>query len=85
MTLATLPILLHYYGIFGAAVASLLGYTATAGFCVYAIAQSTNLKVSNIVIPTLSAARLLIVRAFGLLPTRHRQLIAGRHRRNSKG
>lgn len=81
VTLATLPILIHHYGIFGAAVASLLGYTTTAGFCVYAISHSTRLNARAIVIPTWSTSRLLMLRCLTLLPARNRQVVSGKHRR----
>jgi O-antigen/teichoic acid export membrane protein len=84
VTLAALPVLLHTYGIFGAAVASLLGYSTIAIFTVAAISQSTHQGIRSLVIPTWPAAKSLVVRVVSLLPgQRHspgRHRSQGRHR-----
>ncbi len=78
VTLASLPVLLHVLGIFGAAVASLLGYSTVATISVLAISRSTKQSVRLLVIPTLPVAKSLVVRGGALLPGRRRP--PGRHR-----
>jgi antigen flippase len=73
VTLAALPVLLHTYGIFGAAVASLLGYSTVAAFTVAAISHSTHRGIRSLVIPTWPVTKSLAVRSVSLLPGRHRQ------------
>jgi O-antigen/teichoic acid export membrane protein len=71
VTLAALPLLLHSFGIFGAALASLLGYTAIAIFAVIAISRSTHQRIHVLVIPTWPATKTLIVRGIALFPGLH--------------
>jgi O-antigen/teichoic acid export membrane protein len=78
VTLATLPVLLHVYGIFGAALASLIGYSTIAIFAVLAIRHSTHQRIRSLVIPTWPVTKLLVVRSVSLLPGRRRS--PGRHR-----
>lgn len=77
VTLAALPVLLHTYGIFGAAVASLLGYSTIAAVTVVAISHSTHQRIRPLVIPTWPVTKSLAVRSRSLL-VRHR--LPGRHR-----
>lgn len=78
VTVAALPVLLHTNGIFGAAVASLLGYSTVALFTAVAISHSTRRGIRPLVIPTWPVTKSLVVRSFSLLPG-HRRL-PGRHR-----
>lgn len=78
VTLAALPVLLHAYGIFGAAVASLLGYSTIAVFTLVTIRRSTHQRVRSLVIPTWPVTKSLFARSVSLLPGRHRS--PGRHR-----
>ena len=78
VTLATLPVLLHVFGILGAAVASLLGYSAIAIFAVVAISRSTRQRIYSLVIPTWPVAKSLVVRGIALVPSPHRS--SGLHR-----
>ena len=78
VTLASLPVLLHLYGIVGAAEASVLGYSTLAIFTSLAISRSTGKSLRSLVIPTWSVAKSLIFRSISLLPGRHRR--PGRHR-----
>jgi O-antigen/teichoic acid export membrane protein len=78
VTVATLPVLIHFFGIFGAALASLIGYSTIAVFAVTAIKRTTNQGIRSLVIPTWPVARSLVVRSISLLPGRHRP--PGRHR-----
>ena len=78
VTLATLPVLLHIFGIFGAAVASLLGYSAIAIFAVVAISRSTRQRIHLLVIPTWPVTKSLVVRGIALAPGPHRS--PGLHR-----
>lgn len=71
VTLATLPVLLHLLGIFGAAVASLLGYTAIAVFTAVAISRSTHQSIRSLVIPTWPLTKALVVRGIALVPGLH--------------
>ena len=72
VTVASLPVLLRAYGIFGAALASLLGYSTIAAFTVIFISRSTHQPIRLFVIPTWQATKSLIP---GALTKR------GRHRR----
>jgi O-antigen/teichoic acid export membrane protein len=78
VTVATLPVLIHFFGIFGAALASLVGYSTIAVFAVIAIKRTTHQGIRSLVIPTWPVARSLAVRGISLLPGRHRA--PGRHR-----
>jgi O-antigen/teichoic acid export membrane protein len=78
VTVATLPVLLHLYGIFGAAVASLLGYSTIAVFAVVVIRRSTHQRIRSLVIPTWPVTKSLVVRSASLLPGRRHS--PGRHR-----
>jgi O-antigen/teichoic acid export membrane protein len=83
VTLATLPLFLHISGIFGAAVASLLGYSTIAVFAVVAISRSTHQSIHVLVIPTWQITRSLTVRSLSLIPVlRH---APGRHRLRGAG
>jgi O-antigen/teichoic acid export membrane protein len=77
VTLATLPVLLHTNGIFGAAVASLLGYSAIAIFAVVAIKRSTHQRVRSLVVPTWPVTKSLVIQILSILPGRRRS--PGRH------
>jgi len=83
VTVSALPVLLHFYGIYGAAVASLLGYSTIAAFTVVAISHSTHQSIRSLVIPTWPVTKSFIVRSFSLLPGRHRS--PGRHRQRGVG
>jgi O-antigen/teichoic acid export membrane protein len=72
VTVAVLPILLHTDGIFGAAVASLLGYSTIAIFAVLAIRRSTQQRIRALVIPTRSVTTSIVVRTISLIPGRRR-------------
>jgi O-antigen/teichoic acid export membrane protein len=78
VTLAALPVLLHTYGIFGAAVASLLGYSTIAIFTVVTIRRSTHQKIRSLVIPTWPVTKSIVARSVSLLPGQYRS--RGRHR-----
>jgi O-antigen/teichoic acid export membrane protein len=84
VTLSALPVLLHTNGIFGAAVASLIGYSTIAIFTVVAISRCTDKRIRPLVIPTRPVAKALIVRSFSLLPGQPLPLrgrrLRGRHR-----
>lgn len=82
VTLASLPVLLHAYGIFGAAVASLLGYSTVAIFTTVAISRSTQQPICSLIIPTWPATKSLAVRGFSLLPIRSRA--HGQHRQRGR-
>jgi len=77
VTLAALPVFLHAYGIFGAAVASLLGYSTIAIFTVVTIKRSTRQKIRSLVIPTWPITKSIGVRSYSLFPGRQR--FPGRH------
>ena len=78
VTLATLPLLLHAYGIFGAAIASLLGYSTVAIVTVIAISRSTHHAVLFLVIPRWALTKALVARSFSLLPVlRHQGVRVG--------
>jgi O-antigen/teichoic acid export membrane protein len=72
VTVAALPVLLHAFGIFGAAVASLLGYSTAAIYTVAAISHSTNQSIRSLVVPTLPVARSLAVQSLSRFRGRHR-------------
>jgi O-antigen/teichoic acid export membrane protein len=78
VTLASLPVLLHFDGILGAAIASLLGYSTIAIFAVTAISHSTRQGIRVLVIPSWQVARSLGVRSVCMC--RERRRFAGRHR-----
>jgi O-antigen/teichoic acid export membrane protein len=84
VTLSALPVFLHTNGIFGAAVASLIGYSTIAIFTVVAISRCTDQRIRPLVIPTRPVAKALIVRSLSLLPGRPLPLrghrLRGRHR-----
>jgi len=61
VTVASLPQLLHSYGIFGAAIASLLGYSTIAVFTVVAISRSTHQPFRLFVIPTKQAIKSMMI------------------------
>ena len=78
VTVAALPVLLHTNGIFGAAVASLLGYSTLAIFTVVVIRRSTRQGIRSLMIPTWPVTKSLAVRSVAILPGRPRS--PGRHR-----
>lgn len=80
VTVGTLPLLLHTSGIFGAAVASLLGYSTFAVFAVVMISRSTHQPVRTFVIPTRSIAMSLMARGVSGVRVRLRRRPPGRHR-----
>lgn len=82
VTLATLPLLLHMFGIFGAALASFLGYLAIAIFAVVAISRSTHQKIKLLVIPTWPVAKALFIRGADLVPGLYRS--PGLHRSSAQ-
>jgi O-antigen/teichoic acid export membrane protein len=73
ITIAALPVLLHIDGIFGAALASLIGYSAIALFAAVAISRSTQQKIHTLIIPTWSTVKLVTTRSMSLLPGRYSQ------------
>jgi O-antigen/teichoic acid export membrane protein len=78
VTLASLPLLLHTYGIFGAAIASLLGYSTVAVVAVIAISRSTHHSVFFFVVPRWAFTKSLVARSFSLLPAlRHQGVRVG--------
>jgi len=83
VTVASLPLLLHASGIFGAAVASLLGYSTIAIFTAVAISRSTNQRIRPLVVPTWPVTKSLAARSLSLLPVPHRA--PGRHRQRGAG
>jgi O-antigen/teichoic acid export membrane protein len=72
VTVAVLPLLLHVDGIFGAAVASLLGYSTIAIFAVVAISRSTHQGIRSMLVPTWPVVMAIIVRSISLIPGRRR-------------
>jgi O-antigen/teichoic acid export membrane protein len=72
VTVAALPALLHAFGIFGAAVASLLGYSTAAIYTAAAISHSTHQSVRSLVVPTRPVARSLVVQSVSRFRGRHR-------------
>jgi O-antigen/teichoic acid export membrane protein len=83
VTLASLPVLLHFFGIMGAAVASLLGYTTIAVFAASAISRSTHLPLHQLMVPTSAATKSLMLRGISLLRGRHHHS-SPRHRREEE-
>jgi len=67
VTLAVLPVLLHTNGIFGAALASLIGYSTIAIFTVVVIRRSTHQRIRSLIFPTWPVAKSLAVRSFSIL------------------
>jgi antigen flippase len=84
VTLASLPVLLHFFGIMGAAAASLLGYTTIAIFAASAISRSTHLPLRQLILPTPAATKSLMLRGISLLRGRHHRASPGRHRREKE-
>jgi O-antigen/teichoic acid export membrane protein len=82
VTVATLPVLLHAYGIFGAALASFVGYSTIAIFAVVTIRRSTHQSIHSLVIPTWPVTKGLVVRSMTLLHARRRS--PGRHRSSDR-
>ena len=78
VTLAGLAVFLHTNGIFGAALASLLGYSTIAVFAVIAIRRLTRQEIRSLVIPTWPVTKSLTARSMSLIPVRRRS--RGRHR-----
>jgi O-antigen/teichoic acid export membrane protein len=85
VTVGTLPLLLHTSGIFGAAVASLLGYSTFAVFAVVVISRSTHQPIRTFVIPTRSIAMVLMARSLGPVRARLQRHRPGRHRPLGRG
>jgi enterobacterial common antigen flippase len=95
VTVAALPVLLHAFGILGAAAASLLGYSTSAIYTVAAISRSTHQSIRSLVIPTRPVARSLAVQSVSRFRGRHRlpaqyhfpilHRSAGRHRLGGTG
>jgi O-antigen/teichoic acid export membrane protein len=84
VTLASLPVLLHFFGIIGAAVASLLGYTTIAVFAASAISRSTQLPLHQLIVPTPAATKSTILRGISMLPGRHHRGSQGRRRQGEE-
>ena len=84
VTIASLPVLLHFFGIMGAAVASLLGYTTIAVFAASAISRSTQLPLHQLMVPSPAATKSMMLRGISLLPGRHHRAAQGRHRRGEE-
>ena len=82
VTLTSLPVLLHFFGIMGAAVASALGYTTIAVFTACAISRSTRLPLHQLMVPSPAAMKSMMLRAISLLPGRHHR---ASHRRRRRG
>jgi antigen flippase len=80
VTLASLPVLLHFFGIMGAAVASLLGYTTIAIFTACVISRSTHLRLRQLMVPSPAVTKSMILRAISLRPGRHHRASQGRCR-----
>ena len=81
ITIAALPVLLHEYSIFGAAIASLLGYSAIATFCVVAISRSTHVAIRSLVIPSWPTTKSLLLRSVPYVLGWDRIRHGGRHRK----
>jgi O-antigen/teichoic acid export membrane protein len=78
VTVGTLPLLLHTYGIFGAAIASFLGYLTVAIVAVIAISRSTHHPVLFLVIPRWAFIKSLVTRSFSPLSVlRHKGVRVG--------
>lgn len=84
VTLASLPVLLHFFGIMGAAVASLLGYTTIAIFTASAISRSTHLPLHQLMVPSPAATKSLMLRGISMLPGRPHRAYQGRHRQGEE-
>ena len=82
VTLTSLPVLLHFFGIMGAAVASLLGYTTIAVFTACAISRSTRLPLRQLMVPSRASMKSMMLRAICMLPGRHHR---GSQRRRRRG
>ena len=81
VTIASLPVLLHFFGIMGAAVASLLGYTTIAVFAASAISRSTQLRLHQLMVPSPAVTKSLMLRGISLLTGGNPRVFPGRHRR----
>jgi Na+-driven multidrug efflux pump len=77
-------VLLHFFGITGAAVASLLGYTTIAVFTASAISRSTHLRLHQLMVPTPAVTKALMLRSISLLLGQHHRAPPGRHRRKQR-
>jgi antigen flippase len=84
VTIASLPVLLHFFGIMGAAVASLLGYTTIAVFAASAISRSTQLPLHQLMVPSPAATKSMMLRGVSLLPGGYYRASRGRHRREKR-
>jgi len=82
VTLAGLAVFLHTNGIFGAAMASLLGYSTIAAFTVFAIRRSTCQGIRSLVIPTWPVTKSLAARSVSLFPVKRHS--RGRHRSSGR-
>ena len=71
-TVGTLPVLLSTHGIFGAAVASFIGYSTVAIFLLVVISRSTHQGARSLVIPTWPITKSLVARGVSLLPGHQR-------------
>jgi O-antigen/teichoic acid export membrane protein len=78
VTVAALPILLHTYGILGAALASLLGYSTIAVLAVGITRRSTQQSIRSMVIPTWPVTKSLAARSASAFVGRRRS--PGQHR-----
>jgi O-antigen/teichoic acid export membrane protein len=84
VTLSSLPVLLHFFGIVGAAVASLLGYTTIAVFAASAISRSTQLPLRQLMVPSPAALKSMVLRGISMLPGRHHRAYRGRRRQGKE-
>jgi O-antigen/teichoic acid export membrane protein len=84
VTIASLPVLLHFFGILGAAVASLLGYTTIAVFAASAISRSTQLRLHQLMVPSPVATKSMMLRGISLLLGRHHHASPGKHRHEQR-
>jgi antigen flippase len=84
VTLTSLPVLLHFFGIMGAAVASLLGYTTIAVFTAAAISRSTHLPLHQLMVPSPAAMKSMILRGASMLPGRHHHSPRGQRRQGEE-
>jgi O-antigen/teichoic acid export membrane protein len=80
VTVASLAVLLPFFGIMGAAVASLLGYTTIAVFAASAISRSTQLRLRQLMVPSPAAMKSMMLRGISLLLGRHHRASPGKHR-----
>jgi antigen flippase len=81
ITLASLPVLLHFFGIMGAAMASLLGYTTIAVLAALAISRSIQMRPHQLMVPSPAATKSLMLRGTSLILGRGHSVSPGRHRR----